>query len=517
MSIISPVAVCKMWSQASMKLCFVLALALSVSSTPIEERATPRCTARDVAIVKRTVIDPVFFCKWWQEDTRTRTPFLEFTVSEVNNLCACIAPESNVKSTKHKRAPLAEPSLLNKRSPTADACRKEMSLQFTEPWHFCNFYNAYPRTSSPFRKYATKDLIKLCNCVEGKVSMTTAKKTSIGTKKISSSTKKASVIKSSTSTKRNPTSTKKIAKSASKTLSSSIRIPSSTSSRKTSTSAIKKSSSSTLNPSTSTSTSLSSNVSEAPSSSTKKPSTPVSKQPAPASSTISVTPRCKPPPPRYPGGYGYIAWNSTNDMGNTMCGETAPATNRPARSYVLSVHQILPYEGNCIQLCLETDACQSWALDRSHTECTLYNAPTEEYLEALQTSYDGPQTNYYDANCYECSDTIIPLGCNTLSDSPPSGSSCGQLGLSSVNAGAASYGSQSDAETINNCAKICMSNLDCLSFSTDRRSNLCFFYTQTASTIANHYRGNTTEQTLYDVQCFQASDLNVGNCGHQKR
>ncbi|KAI4834389.1 hypothetical protein E4T44_08846 [Aureobasidium sp. EXF-8845] len=151
-----------MWSQSSMYLLPILELVLSTSATPIEQRATSRCTVRDLAIVKRTVIDPAFFCKWWQEDTRTRTPFLEFTVSEVNNLCTCISPISNLHPTKHKRGSVDDITPLVKRSTiTTDSCRKEVSLQFTEPWHFCKFYNAYPRISSPFRKYAAKDLLKL--------------------------------------------------------------------------------------------------------------------------------------------------------------------------------------------------------------------------------------------------------------------------------------------------------------------------------------------------------------------
>ncbi|KAI4850993.1 hypothetical protein E4T44_02416 [Aureobasidium sp. EXF-8845] len=548
-----------MWSQSSMHLLSILALVLTVSSIPIEERATPRCIARDLAIVRRTVIDSVFFCRWWQEDTRTRTPFIEFTVLEVNNLCACIAPISTVKPTKHKRAPVDDFSLPGKRSTTTDACRKETSLQFTEPWHFCKFYNAYPRTSSPFRKYAAKDLLKLCNCVEGKLSSTPTKP-STSTKKTPTTTKKSSTntTKSSTSTKKISTNTKK---TSTKLSSSSIRM-SSTNIRKGSTSTAKrlstsaKPSTSTGKVSTSTKTTLtkssssssriasistkntsksttkslpsssskfttsilksrSSSISKTSSFSTKRPSTSTSKQPSPASSSISATSHCKPLAPRYPGGYGYIDWNETNNMGINMCGYGAPTGNPPPQSYVLGVYQIYPYEGSCIQLCLETDTCQSWALDDSHTRCTLYNALSEEYLKPLQTSYDWPQTYYYDVSCYTCSDTIVALSCNTLSDSPPSGSLCGQLGLSYANARVASYGSRSDSQTLNNCALNCMSDLDCLSFSTDQNQDMCFYYNQTASTIANHYRGNTTEQTLYDVQCFKASDVS-GRCGYQK-
>lgn len=202
-------------------------------------------------------------------------------------------------------------------------------------------------------------------------------------------------------------------------------------------------------------------------------------------------------------------------MGNNMCGYYAPTGNPPPKSYVLDVYPIYPYEGNCIQLCLESDACQSWSLDESHTECTLYSAVMEDYIRPLETSDDGPQSTYYDASCYTCSDTPVALGCNTLFDSPPAGSSCGQLGLSSANARVASYGGRSDIQQLNNCALFCMSDLDCLSFSTDQNNNLCYYYNQTASTIANHYRGNTTEQTLYDVQCFRASDFG-GRCGIQK-
>ncbi|KAI5194203.1 hypothetical protein E4T39_08731 [Aureobasidium subglaciale] len=522
-----------MLSKSSLLLFSVLALVWSVSSTPIEERTTSRCTARDLAIVRRTVIDPVFFCKWWQEDTRTRTPFLEFTVSQINTLCACIAPRSSVKSTKQRRAPVDDFSHPAKRS-TTNACRKEVSVQFTEPWHFCKFYNAYPRTSSPFRKYTAKGLIKLCNCVEGKANPTTKKSLTI-TKKTSTSTKKGS-----TSTKKGPTSTKKISASATRSSTSTTKPLTSTKrtstsiqktsaiSRKTSTTTAKRSTS-TKKASTSTqkiSTSIkktsestakpsSSSNSKAMSSSTKGSSASSSKRPSSVSHIISATSHCKPRAPRYPGSYGYLAWNNSNNMGNNNCGAPAPPGNRPPQSYVLAVHQIFPYVGNCVQLCLETDACQSWGLDTSHTECTLYSALTKDYIKPLQTSHGGPQFYYYDASCYDCSDTIEALSCNILADSPPSGSSCGQLGLSVANAQVASYGNWTDIQTLNNCALNCMTDLNCKSFSTDERFNLCFYYSQTASKIANHYRGNTTEQTLYDVRCFVAID-NGGECGYQK-
>jgi len=154
-------------------------------------------------------------------------------------------------------------------------------------------------------------------------------------------------------------------------------------------------------------------------------------------------------------------------------------------------------------------------MNDAHTECTLYNAPSVKYIRPLQTSGEWPQTYYYDASCYACSDTVVALGCNNLQDSPPFGSSCGQLGLSSANAKVASYGSQNGIQTLNNCALNCMTNIDCLSFSTDQDPYMCYYYNQTASSIANHYRGNTTEQTLYDVQCFRAGD-NRGACGYQK-
>jgi hypothetical protein len=161
----------------------------------------------------------------------------------------------------------------------------------------------------------------------------------------------------------------------------------------------------------------------------------------------------------------------------------------------------------------------SYAWNRMHARAGLwmirkliYNAPTKDYIKPLQTSYDYPQTRYRDATCYLCSNTLVALTCNILSDSPPSGSSCGQLGLSSADARVASYSSQIyRGFSVNDRAGSCMLDLGCSSFSTDQDHNLCFYYNQTATSIANHYRGNTTEQTLYDVQCFQASES--GSCG----
>jgi hypothetical protein len=42
---------------------------LSVSSSPlVVERAAATCAAKDIATVKRTVADPVYFCQWWQQE-----------------------------------------------------------------------------------------------------------------------------------------------------------------------------------------------------------------------------------------------------------------------------------------------------------------------------------------------------------------------------------------------------------------------------------------------------------------
>jgi hypothetical protein len=73
---------------------------------------------------------------------RTRTPFLEFSPAQVTDLCKCIAPVSTKKTvTKQKRAEHTVLRTLEKRQ-TVASCRAEMSIQFTEPYHFCKFYNS---------------------------------------------------------------------------------------------------------------------------------------------------------------------------------------------------------------------------------------------------------------------------------------------------------------------------------------------------------------------------------------
>ncbi|THY95467.1 hypothetical protein D6C92_04382 [Aureobasidium pullulans] len=208
---------------------------MSVYSSPLlDERAAVKCTSRDIAIIRRTISDETYFCKWWLFDVRTRSPFLEFTPTQVTNLCKCVTPVKTI--TKHKRAEQTEQATLEhhlERRQTKASCRAEMSIQFTEPWHFCVFYNSYPRTSSPFAKYAAKDLVNLCNCIEGKIVPTSTKKTSTSIRKTSTQKISASTKKVSTSTKKTLTSTtsKKTSSSPSKTSSISSKSISSSSTK----------------------------------------------------------------------------------------------------------------------------------------------------------------------------------------------------------------------------------------------------------------------------------------------
>ncbi|KAG9519479.1 hypothetical protein KCV07_g4845, partial [Aureobasidium melanogenum] len=173
-----------------------------VSSSPVAQGTTSECNARDIAIVKRTANEPVYFCSWWNSDTRTRTPFMELTVSQVTNACKCIS-----KSSKNKRAATVDQPVLSK-GQSVESCSVVMSKQFTEPWHFCKFYTAYPRTTSPFRKYSAKSLLVLCDCVEEKSISSTTKKSSTKKNSVTKTTIKSSFAKSASSKK--PTSTIKI-------------------------------------------------------------------------------------------------------------------------------------------------------------------------------------------------------------------------------------------------------------------------------------------------------------------
>lgn len=66
---------------------------------------------------------------------RTRSPFLEFTPEQVTKLCKCVA----ATPSKPKRE--ATVPLLEKRQ-TKASCSAEVSIRFTQPWRFCNFYSA---------------------------------------------------------------------------------------------------------------------------------------------------------------------------------------------------------------------------------------------------------------------------------------------------------------------------------------------------------------------------------------
>ncbi|THZ51938.1 hypothetical protein D6C88_09725 [Aureobasidium pullulans] len=85
-------------------LIFLVTLVLGISASPVltERATTPKCTANDIALVRRTVNDEVYFCKWWLSDGRTRSPFYQFTPIQVTNLCKCIVAGSKTAS-KPKR------------------------------------------------------------------------------------------------------------------------------------------------------------------------------------------------------------------------------------------------------------------------------------------------------------------------------------------------------------------------------------------------------------------------------
>ncbi|OBW66117.1 MAG: Uncharacterized protein AUREO_038210 [Aureobasidium pullulans] len=148
-------------------LIFLVTLILGISASPVltERATTPKCTANDIALVRRTVNDEVYFCKWWLSDGRTRSPFYQFTPIQVTNLCRCIVAGSKTAS-KPKRDEVSAPVENIMKRQTLASCRAEVSRQFTMPWYFCTFYNAHSRTTSPFARYSAKALTTLCKCVE---------------------------------------------------------------------------------------------------------------------------------------------------------------------------------------------------------------------------------------------------------------------------------------------------------------------------------------------------------------
>ncbi|CAD0092917.1 unnamed protein product [Aureobasidium vineae] len=158
---------------------------LGIYSSPVlHERAISKCTPKDIAIVRRTVKDEAYFCKWWLSETKS--PFLEFSPLQVTDLCRCISPAKT--TTKKKRAELIEEATVEarlERRQTMTTCRAKLSIQFSQPWRFCVFYTSYPRTTSPFARYSAKGLTKLCGCVNGNVVSTSSKKTLTFTKSAS--------------------------------------------------------------------------------------------------------------------------------------------------------------------------------------------------------------------------------------------------------------------------------------------------------------------------------------------
>ncbi|KEQ63650.1 uncharacterized protein M437DRAFT_84017 [Aureobasidium melanogenum CBS 110374] len=263
-------------------LCFSAQL-VSVSSSPVVvERAASTCSANDIAIVKRTApADPVYFCQWWQQDVRTRSPFMEFTPTQVDTLCKCISPIATTGpkcKRKLRRSEIEERAADPNAGRSASSCSAEVSVQFTEPWRFCTFYTAYPRTTSPFKKYTASALTSLCKCAITKPSTTTSKKvtTTSASKKVSTTSKKTSTTSVKPITTSKKTSTTSTKKTSTSTKPATVQKPATTSSKKPTTTSTKKPTTTSTKKPTSTSTKKVTSTSTKKStitSTTKKPST----------------------------------------------------------------------------------------------------------------------------------------------------------------------------------------------------------------------------------------------------
>ncbi|THZ93205.1 hypothetical protein D6C82_09007 [Aureobasidium pullulans] len=142
----------------------LLALVLTLThASPLDfdilVRATsPRyCVTKDVNLLGKVVKYPVYFCKFWHEDVRTRTPFETLSISQVNQACKCImyaAPTVTVTSvakltkTVMIRNREAEPTVdlhVEKRQSTCGMTPDLLRLRFnfTEYTSFCRFYRAW--------------------------------------------------------------------------------------------------------------------------------------------------------------------------------------------------------------------------------------------------------------------------------------------------------------------------------------------------------------------------------------
>jgi hypothetical protein len=68
--VLSNFSVAKMFAHLLLPFLFCfLAQFISVSSSPlVVERAAATCSAKDIATVKRTTPDAVYFCQWWQQE-----------------------------------------------------------------------------------------------------------------------------------------------------------------------------------------------------------------------------------------------------------------------------------------------------------------------------------------------------------------------------------------------------------------------------------------------------------------
>ncbi|KAI5245172.1 hypothetical protein E4T43_03307 [Aureobasidium subglaciale] len=285
-------AVSKMFARSFIFLLFCLNVQfVYVSSSPlVVERAASTCSTKDIATVKRTVSDPVYFCQWWQQDVRTRSPFMEFSATQVDTLCKCISPVTTGGKCKRKR----RRSNIEERAAavvarSAASCSAEVSVQFTQPWRFCTFYTSYPRTTSPFKKYTASSLTSLCKCAITKPASTTSKKVTTTSKKTTTTSNKATTTskkvtttsKKITTTSNKATTTSKKATTTStskKTTSSTKATPVKTTVKPVTTSIKRVTSTSTRKPTVTSTVKPSTTSTKAVSSSTKKPSSTTSKQ-----------------------------------------------------------------------------------------------------------------------------------------------------------------------------------------------------------------------------------------------
>ncbi|KAF2152926.1 hypothetical protein K461DRAFT_305700 [Myriangium duriaei CBS 260.36] len=164
-----------------------LAICLAGVLFSVSHAAQPHCSRyhNQVTRIHKEVKDPIYFCRFFIAEPRSKSPIPGIGASALDASCRCLLKASGKYSSPPppSRSPLDPSSLSCKYKYTS-----RVKAAFKHSKDFCVFYNSKPRDRSPILGLSLTNVMEACNCIEAPVSSPTRTSTHLTTTTLSSTT-----------------------------------------------------------------------------------------------------------------------------------------------------------------------------------------------------------------------------------------------------------------------------------------------------------------------------------------